>query len=40
MENPSKKNKTEQIEKAMDIIRNKHGPETITFAALVRKGKP
>ena len=31
--------KSEQIDRAMDKIRNKHGSETITFAALVKKGK-
>ncbi|MDP2853388.1 MAG: DNA polymerase IV [Smithellaceae bacterium] len=29
--------KNKQIDKAMDKIRNKHGSETITFAALVKK---
>jgi DNA polymerase-4 len=32
-------NKIRQIDKAMDKIRNKHGSEIITFAALVKKEK-
>lgn len=32
-----KSNKNERIDKAMDEIRNKHGSEIITFAALVKK---
>jgi hypothetical protein len=31
--------KNKQIDKAMDKIRNKHGSEIITFAALVKKEK-
>jgi DNA polymerase-4 len=34
MEDNLKKDKNEQIDKAMDKIRNKHGSETITFATL------
>ena len=29
--------KNEQIDKAMDKIRNKHGSDTITFATLIKK---
>jgi DNA polymerase-4 len=36
-EDPVKNNKNERIDKAMDKIRNKHGSEMITFAALVKK---
>jgi len=32
-----KDDKNERIDKAMDKIRNKHGSEIITFAALVKK---
>lgn len=32
-----KSGKNEQIDKAMDKIRNKHGSETITFATLIKK---
>jgi DNA polymerase-4 len=32
-----KDDKNERIDKAMDIIRNKHGSDIITFAALVKK---
>src|SRR5664280_931912 len=39
MEDNVKKDKNRQIDKAMDKIRNKHGSETITFAALVKKEK-
>jgi len=34
-----KSDKDERIDKAMDKIRNKHGSEIITFAALVKKNK-
>jgi DNA polymerase-4 len=34
-----KHDKDERIDKAMDKIRNKHGSEIITFAALVKKEK-
>jgi DNA polymerase-4 len=34
-----KSEKNEQIDRAMDKIRNKHGSEIITFAALVKKEK-
>ncbi len=34
-----KKDKFKQIDKVMDKIRNRHGSETITFAALVKKEK-
>ena len=37
MEDKVKKEKSERIDKAMDKIRNKHGSEIITFAALVKK---
>jgi DNA polymerase IV len=37
MENNVKKEKNELIDKAMDKIRDKHGSEIITFAALVKK---
>jgi len=36
MDSDLKSGKSEQIDKAMDIIRNKHGSETITFATLVQ----
>ncbi len=39
MEDNVKNDKNEQIDKAMDRIRNKHGSEIITFAALVKKEK-
>jgi DNA polymerase-4 len=35
----AKNDKNERIDKAMDKIRNKHGSEIITFAALVKKEK-
>jgi len=37
MEANVKSDKNERIDKAMDKIRNKHGSEKITFAALVKK---
>jgi DNA polymerase-4 len=37
MEDNMKDDKNERIDKAMDKIRNKHGSEIITFAALVKK---
>jgi DNA polymerase-4 len=37
MEVNVKNDKNERIDKAMDEIRKKHGPEVITFAALVKK---
>ena len=37
MEDNVKNDKDERIDKAMDKIRSKHGPEIITFAALVKK---
>ena len=37
MEDNVKDDKNERIDKAMDKIRNKHGSEIITFAALVKK---
>ena len=37
MEDNVKSDKNEQIDKAMDKIRNKHGSKKITFAALVKK---
>jgi DNA polymerase-4 len=37
MEDNGKSEKNERIDKAMDKIRNKHGAEIITFAALVKK---
>jgi DNA polymerase IV len=37
MEDTVKNDKNERIDKAMDKIRNKHGSEIITFAALVKK---
>jgi len=37
MEAGVKNDKNERIDKAMDEIRNKHGSEKITFAALVKK---
>jgi len=37
MEHTVKNDKNERIDKAMDKIRNKHGAEIITFAALVKK---
>ncbi|MCX5828656.1 MAG: DNA polymerase IV [Deltaproteobacteria bacterium] len=37
MEDNAKNEKNERIDKAMDKIRNKHGSEAITFAALVKK---
>jgi DNA polymerase-4 len=37
MDDNAKKDKNERIDKAMDEIRNKHGSEKITFAALVKK---
>ncbi len=37
MEDPVKNDKNERIDRAMDKIRNKHGSEIITFAALVKK---
>jgi len=39
MEGTVKNDKNERIDKAMDKIRNKHGSEIITFAALVKKEK-
>ena len=39
MEDNVKNDKNERIDKAMDKIRNKHGSEIITFAALVKKEK-
>ena len=36
-DNVMKSDKNERIDKAMDEIRNKHGSEIITFAALVKK---
>jgi hypothetical protein len=39
MEYNVKSDKNEQIDKAMDNIRNKHGPQTITFATLIKKKK-
>jgi DNA polymerase-4 len=39
MENNVKSEKNKKIDKAMDKIRNKHGSEIITFAALVKKEK-
>jgi DNA polymerase-4 len=39
MEDNVKSDKNERIDKAMDKIRNKHGSEIITFAALVKKEK-
>jgi DNA polymerase-4 len=37
MKDNVKNDKNERIDKAMDTIRNKHGSEKITFAALVKK---
>ena len=37
MEDNGKNEKNERIDQAMDKIRNKHGSEVITFAALVKK---
>jgi DNA polymerase-4 len=37
MEDDVKDDKNERIDQAMDKIRNKHGSEIITFAALVKK---
>jgi DNA polymerase-4 len=37
MDDRQKDNTNERIDKAMDEIRNKHGSEMITFAALVKK---
>jgi DNA polymerase-4 len=37
MEDNEKNDKNKRIDKAMDKIRNKHGSEIITFAALVKK---
>ena len=37
MEDHTKNDKHERIDKAMDEIRNKHGSEIITFATLVKK---
>jgi DNA polymerase-4 len=37
MEDNAKSDKNERIDKAVDEIRNKHGSEIITFAALVKK---
>ena len=37
LENPGKNHKNESIDKAMDKIRNKHGTDIITLAALVKK---
>jgi DNA polymerase IV len=37
IEDTVKNDKSERIDKAMDEIRNKHGSEVITFAALVEK---
>ncbi len=37
LEDAVKNDKNERIDKAMDKIRNKHGSEKITFAALVKK---
>jgi hypothetical protein len=34
-----KNDKNKRIDKAMDKMRNKHGSEIITFAALVKKEK-
>ncbi len=39
IEDNVKNEKNKQIESAMDIIRNKHGSEIITLAALVKKDK-
>ena len=39
MEDNVKSDKNERIDKAMDKIRNKHGSEIITFAALVKREK-
>ena len=39
MESNSVKDKSRQIDEVMDKIRNRHGTETITFAALVKKEK-
>jgi DNA polymerase-4 len=39
MDDNVKNDKIRQIDKAMDKIRNKHGSEIITFAALVKKEK-
>ena len=39
MENNVKSEKNKKIDKAMDKIRNKHGSEIITFAALIKKEK-
>jgi len=39
MQNHVTTDKNKQIDKAMDKIRNKHGSEIITFAALVKKEK-
>jgi DNA polymerase-4 len=39
MQDNVKSEKNIQIDKAMDKIRNKHGSEIITFAALVKKEK-
>lgn len=36
-EEPPEKDKSKQIDKIMDRIRNKHGAESITFAALAKK---
>ena len=38
-EDNGKKDKTGQIDEAMDKIRSRHGSETITFASLIRKEK-
>ncbi len=37
MDEKAKNEKNERIEEAMDKIRNKHGAETITYAALMKK---
>jgi DNA polymerase-4 len=39
VEDHVKSDKNEQIDKAMDKIRTRHGSETITFAALIKKEK-
>jgi DNA polymerase-4 len=39
VEDNVKSDKNEKIDKAMDTIRTRHGSETITFAALIKKEK-
>jgi hypothetical protein len=39
MKDNVKSDKDERIDKAMDKIRNKHGSEMITFAALIKRKK-